>query len=317
MIIEIPTAEGIESGALRLHFSAWRRIFETIFNFTDNHPSSVDPTDQASEWKEEWAEHVNFCQSDLQACLALTQQSNELALKSKICSVSPYLLLLGSDLKFKQSAQEIRFDDLPTLDAYILPNAVISLTNENVSDKFIERYNRLRNLRNKIMHLGDASEVVDPYALLHDLIDIYVELWPDRNWINDQMEFGYMGASQYYDDGSNYSIYSNLLSSWRSIESLLTKGEFNSLFGIAKSKRRYLCSECIENAQSDCFEFRPSEMRTAYLLDKARIKCIWCGSENDVARKDCRHNDCKGNVKLNDHQTNLSMCLTCGEEEEF
>jgi hypothetical protein len=91
VIINIPTAGSLNDTALRLHFSAWTSMIRMIEDV-----DFILDRDDEEHWKERWPEYLATCQPELQSVCALIQQSNELALKAKICKVSPFLLLLGT-----------------------------------------------------------------------------------------------------------------------------------------------------------------------------------------------------------------------------
>ena len=56
---------------------------------------------------------------------APSSSRNELALKAKICAVSPYLLLLRSEPKFSAKVRDIDFSEFRTLDAVDLPPVIV------------------------------------------------------------------------------------------------------------------------------------------------------------------------------------------------
>jgi hypothetical protein len=86
------------------------------------YPPGGDPSQEG--WEDEWNDYLTACQPELQSVCSVISHSNELALKAKICKVSPFLLLIGSDFKFGQSQKDINFSDLRTIDAVDLPGAV-------------------------------------------------------------------------------------------------------------------------------------------------------------------------------------------------
>lgn len=93
-VTNIPTADGIQFLALKCYFSAWQQLMNIISDFT----MAFDDT--IYKWDGEWIEYLEFCQNDFEGIVYLISQANELALKSKLCSISPYLLLLNTDAKF-------------------------------------------------------------------------------------------------------------------------------------------------------------------------------------------------------------------------
>jgi hypothetical protein len=124
-----------------------------------------DPFSSGDGWNEEWVWYLAACQPDFQSICTLIQQSNELALKAKIRSVSPFLLLLGSERRFSTTPKAVDFSEFKTLDAVELPGAVNTFRETHLSDKFIQSYNEIRSIRNKIAHLGYFNKQFNPEDL--------------------------------------------------------------------------------------------------------------------------------------------------------
>src|SRR5437762_2351178 len=81
--------------------------------------------------------------------------------------------------------KDIDFSDFKTLDALELAGAVNTFCEEPLTDKFIQTYNLVRSLRNKIAHLGQADTIFHPDELLRILVFQYAELWKGRAWLRD------------------------------------------------------------------------------------------------------------------------------------
>jgi hypothetical protein len=167
MIVNLPSCEGLNTTALTLYFRAWHSIVLMLHEFDQHYPSS-EPFNLRveDEWREDRNAYLEECQEDLQAALAVIQQSNELALKSRIADVGPYLLLVNSDLSFSNSPKEIDFGILRTIDAVDLPRAVNTLCPTPLSAAYVEKYTELRILRNQYTHLGDTNVILDPLIML-------------------------------------------------------------------------------------------------------------------------------------------------------
>ena len=111
VIINIPTPESLNDVALRLHFSVWSSLIEIRSEFDMVFPPDFDPRTSGNGWKEERAEYIEACQPEFQSVLTLIQQSNELALKARICSVSPFLLLLRNERRFSNAPKDVDFSE--------------------------------------------------------------------------------------------------------------------------------------------------------------------------------------------------------------
>jgi hypothetical protein len=310
VIINIPTAEGLNDTALRLHFSAWTSIIRMI--------EEVDFIFKGEEehWKEQWPEYLVACQPELQSVCALIQQSNELALKAKTCEVSPFLLLLGNPPKFSKSQSDIDFSDFRTLDAVDLPGAVNTLCPTPLSDEFIQSYDEVRSLRNKITHLGQAGRVFEPKELVRILVRQYAELWKGRAWLNDWVQFMDRTRGSFFTDGKYTSTHMMVMHDLPHVFDALTKSEFKLLFGYPKNTRRYLCHSCIDEANTRYASIDMDACKTAF-LNKAgeALHCIMCGGQFKVTRIPCDQDECPGNVIGDNDDDYAGMCHVCGEHQ--
>jgi hypothetical protein len=120
MLTNIPTADGMEQIALRLYFTAWNHVITIIgemletdvLSFSVAHGHIKPDGDNI----EDIDEYITRAQSDLQIAYTLIQQSQEISLKAKICEISPFLLLLGTDVRTWPSS-DADFTRFRTLDA--------------------------------------------------------------------------------------------------------------------------------------------------------------------------------------------------------
>ena len=310
MITNLPTQESLNKVALRTYFRGWNNLigiwwdFTHVFGFTDIRTS-------LASFPDEWREYLVEAQSDLQSICSLLQQAMELALKARICAVSPYLLLLDTGLKLSASPKQIDFSELRTLDAVDLPGAVNTLTNNPVPDDFIEKYTTLRSLRNKIMHLGEASVSLTPESVMRQAVSLYLSIWSDRNWLSDRLEFAAQSRQAWLHDGKYTSTHMDVLQEWPIDIAFFTKGEFKKLFGHSKSTRRYLCHQCVYQGDTRYAGLQKPECGTAYLnAAGAAVLCMMCEETYVVERRDCPN--CEGNVLGNNGDDWVGHCHTCG-----
>jgi len=314
MIINLPTHESLKNLALRTYFRAWNDLIDIWYYFASRQNDNNDVLEAIKDWPEEWKEYLVRTQPDLQAISSLLQQSMELALKARVCAVSPYLLLLNSEMKFSTSIKQIDFSDLRTLDAVDLPSAVNTLTDCPLSDEFINLFNKLRSLRNRVMHLGEASVNLKAEAVLRQAVSLYINLWPERHWLSDKLVYAAQTRHASLHDGKYTSTHTEILSAWPVEVALFEKGEFKKLFGYEKSKRRYLCHCCIYEGDTRFADLAKSECATAFLNDAgSAVSCILCGEAFVVERRNC--NFCKGNVLGANTDDWVGYCHSCGAHE--
>ncbi|OYU76060.1 MAG: hypothetical protein CFE32_11795 [Alphaproteobacteria bacterium PA3] len=314
MIINLPTYESLKNLALRTYFRAWNDLIDVWCHFAWRQNGNNDVLEAIKDWPEEWKEYLVRTQPDLQAISSLLQQSMELALKARVCAVSPYLLLLNAEMKFSTSAKQIDFSDLRTLDAVDLPSAVNTLTDCPLSDEFIGLFTNLRSLRNKVMHLGEASVTLKAEAVLRQAVSLYINLWPERHWLSDKLVHAAQTRHASLHDGKYTSTHTDILSAWPVEVVLFKKGEFKKLFGHEKSKRRYLCHCCIYEGDTRFADLAKSECATAFLNDAGNaVSCILCGEAFVVERRNC--NFCEGNVLGANTDDWVGYCHSCGAYE--
>jgi len=318
MIINIPTSTELNETALRLYFSVWSDLIGMKLDFAQTFPPGEDPrASEGGEWSEELSEYLEQCQPELHSLCAVIQQSNELALKARVCEVSPYLLLVRSDLKFSQKAKDIDFSDLKTLDAIDLVGAVNSLTTRPLSSKFVETYHQIRSLRNKVTHLGQANAFMNPEQVLDILVQQYLELWRERGWLKDRLKSASTGRRSFFHDGRHSSAHAEVMFELPHSFDVFSNSEFKQLFGRAKNVRRYLCHRCTSEAETK-FSSRADfdDCKTAFLAESGEtVECFMCGVSRPVMRKGCINDNCRSNVISTETDEYGNRCHSCGEEQ--
>jgi hypothetical protein len=313
VITNIPTAKDLNDVALRLHFSAWETLLSIRPDFEAVYPSDEDPTSAA--WADEWTAYLDKCQNELQSVCTVIAQSNELALKAKICDVSPFLLLIGNQQRFIRSSRNVDFSDFRTIDAIDLPGAVNTICDPPLSDRFIQTYDDIRTLRNKITHLGQVKSPFDPDEMIKLLVVQYIELWKDRDWLHDRFLFASDTRLAFFHDYKYTSGLMEVMQEWPTVVAKLSSGQFKTLFGQAKNKRRYLCFECMYEAATRLADLDVAECGTAYLDGTGmQLHCIMCLKDYKVKRGKCRQPDCKGTVIGDNADDYIGQCHTCGED---
>lgn len=300
--------------ALRLHFQAWCSLVTIRSDFDAYFDPDHDPSNNA--WSQEWSEYLEFCQSDLESILTLIQQSNELALKAKICRVSPFLLLLKSGLNLKSKPGDVDFSDLKTLDATDLPGAVNTFCDEGLSENFIQTYNEIRSLRNKIAHLGKSGESFELERLFDILVFQYVELWKERAWLEDRVNFSSQSRSAFFHDGKYSTAQMDAMLELPDTLRSLSAANFKKLFGRPKKTKRYLCHACFYEADPRGRAALALQMCQTAFLDRpnSQLSCTMCGEQFKVEFKACCDIDCKGKV-LSVEDRWHGKCHVCGQDE--
>lgn len=310
MITNIPTPDELENIALRLHFSAWATLLSVIKDFDQIfEPAEGDP----DYWRDEKAGYIDACQPELQSICAVIQQSNEMALKARICTVSPYLLLLNTENKFSTTPKSVDFYSLRTLDAVDLPSTANTFCAKPLSDKFLQEYNSIRSLRNSVVHAGKVDKAFSAEELLRTLIFLYLELWPNRQWLVDRVKYAAQTRLAFFHDGRYISAHSVVMSEVPDAFTFFTNRDFKALFGKPKSTRRYICHACFYQATTKFGSPDATICQTAWLDDETHLTCKMCEETFKVARVKCTSHECKGNVIGDNSDDFVGLCHTCGE----
>ncbi|KQW77851.1 hypothetical protein [Ensifer sp. Root127] len=306
MITNIPSPEKYERAAKNVFFAGWNDLLHLI---TDFERFRSDESHIADDWAAERERYYQHCHVELEKICFWACQANELALKAMICEVSPFLLLLGTETRFKASKPEIDFSDLHTVDAVDLPNIVNAVSNRSLSAKYVERYGLLRRWRNKITHQGTADTAFTPADMVALMSEQYGELWPEKRFVADWMRYLSGTRLSYFHDGKWSTPSMELCEMLDTFFATLTSGQLKTLTGRAKGARRYVCHRCFwDGSLGRAYDL--SEFRTAY-VEKDSLYCLVCEETYPVRRADCG-SGCQGNV-ISAAEEFDGLCHTCGE----
>lgn len=313
MIVNLPTAEALNTTSLKLYFRAWQGIVTMMHSFDQQYPEEIYAWFQAKSdnWSEERADYLEGDQEDLHAALSTVQQSNELALKARIAEVSPYLLLLNNEMAFSATGRHIEFASLRTLDAVDLPKAVNTLTDTPLSSSYIQMYGQLRVQRNQYTHLGDTSIALNPGGICAAMIDQYLELWPGRPWLRDRVESTH--GFEVFFDGKHWSPRQAIMFSLDYDRALIPARRFKQLFGASKSAVRYGCHQCQDDWAVSRNGPSLANAPSAYYDPEAKaMHCLICDADFPAVLKQCANGECKGKFAAVDvAQFGAEQCFSC------
>lgn len=311
MIFNLPDADALTETALRLYFDAWDRLRLMLNDWDSRIPDAPFAKPIPDMWKEEADAYLEDCQTDLQAIITVIQQSNELALKARLCAVSPYLLLLENPIPLSAEPKPLDFFDLRTIDAQRLTQAVNTLCPKPLPPTFITRYDTLRKIRNRYTHLGQIGVPLNPVEMLIGLMDQFVELWPDRAWLSDRLRVAHHDREAGFGDKFWNPAY-RVLRMWEGDMAFMPPARFRALFGIDPNVIRYLCHACRKDAATR-EGLHGLNAPTAFLIeDGTAIQCIACQQPTAIAGERCARPTCTSDIMgAGDHD---GMCHLCGRE---
>ena len=316
MIQNIPTAEGLRDAALRLYFRAWSSVVGLLHDFDAQLGEDVFDLSQDDIYREDRIDFVEAVQEELQTVLTILQQCSELALKARLAEVSPFLLLLNSDVKLPTAGIAADFSDFRTIDAVDLPRAVNSFCTHQLPPSFVEMYHRMRGQRNKFMHLAAASNYLEPQALITDMIELYLALWSERHWLTDRVDYAAVGRNAYFE-GKHFSTRLEAMFEMPYTRTLISAAQWKRLFGVKKSAVRYVCYSCADDwAVSRIAPWKGGAELTAYYdPDKGKMHCLMCSGDLDATMDPCCVNGCssKFTAVLDETFDGVHWCFVCGD----
>lgn len=301
MIIEIPDPEDYAESAINYLNLAWG-IGVSLLELMDD--------SQISEWGEgrDISEFWKVSQPTLGNAFAMIQQAQEIALKGRIVSVSPFLLIQGDprDWPKKSADRDVPFSEFRTINASDLIKTHDSVCATKLSDTFASLFDDVRRKRNVIMHQAKSDDRLEAIDILIHTLETLDHLFPDCYWPKIRRT--------YLDTDPASALFSNDHVGGRIVYEInlaldnLKPKEVKRFFGISKKQRRYLCPHCY----FDMGKF-PEAVPLAHLnpntSTSTTVSCFLCQKDTKVKRVTCSDNDCKSNVIATDPE--IGMCLVC------
>jgi hypothetical protein len=296
MIVDSPSADDFRNGGIDLLGLSWDI---TIGLLLDLDLAKLDESDQEMV-DDFWI----AAQRHLATAVSLAMQGTEFLLKSRICRVSPYLLL-GPHSAWPRGcdSENTPFSDFKTIDAQDLVKVHDVTAREKLSPEFVERFTELRKRRNRLTHSLDKRANLAAKDIFIDILAVSEELigpakWPEIR--EDCLERSPTSAAHSSDHVSE-SMY------WEfaRVLQMLEAKEAKRYFSFDKKSRAYLCPECLHKVEM------AKPVKTAVLrptgASATSIYCFICRKTTEVVRSECSSDACKGNVIWKEGET----CLSC------
>jgi hypothetical protein len=307
MLTNIPSAEGLDEVALRLHFAAWKRSISLFSNFAEVYDIAGLPSVEDSIFKDEWKDYIKHAQPEISTICTTIQHSAELRLKSIICETSPFLLLLNSNAQFKK--QDVDFSELRTLDAVDLPDAVRSLTKFALPASYLGEYGKMRRLRNKVIHLGLHQSMITPDEVIDILNKQYIALWPDGRWLYRRAHFDGNSARNFFHDNRYSSTESNVMAELPFTIALMDNATFKKSLGVPKGKLKGFCPICMDARAT---KWDATGHATAYHTGKGEAHCAMCEQDSVLSAETTPCDSCSAKTSAHIDKFD-TVCFGCGE----
>ena len=301
MIKDIPTSQDFFESGIELFDFAWDTVAALLTNLSEAEKWGIDPAEVSAEY---WA----AAKRRLSTALAMTQQGVEFILKGKIAEISPYLLIAGSPATWPSpyEAQELNFSQFKTVDSQDLIRLYDTIQKAQLTPAFGAKFRALRAKRNTISHSVDKKLQIHTAEVIETILSLHKFLFPKENWAKIRATF----IKNYPDAKFNGGEYSTNIAC-RELEvvmELLPPAAVSEFFQIEKKQRRYLCPQCLDEANTDTgFDYKLAVLRPKG-AKSTKLYCPICDSEYQVRREGCKEEGCPGNVLRDDDGT----CLTCG-----
>lgn len=301
MIHNVPSPDDFFNAGKELFDFAWDTVAVLLTDFSDAEDWGLENPHEVSN--EYWA----AAKRRLTTALVMIQQGVEFILKGKIAEITPYLLFAEPPAKWPSpyNTDVLDFAQFKTIDAQDLIRLHDTVQNTKLSDAFINKYNTLREKRNRIYHSVDKKLQVHTFEVIESILSLHKSLFPDENWAKVRASFIDNSPSSklsYGDFSTNRAC--------RELEvviELLSPAAVKEFFHIDKKQRRYFCPECLDKANTKVgFDYKLAILRPKG-AKSTKLYCPICDSEYQVIRKDCQE-ECPGNVL----SVADNVCLTCG-----
>ena len=310
MILDIPTPEEFNRTGLHLLNHAWSIGFEIASEVRFAH---IDDETIASELSEEyWRE----AQPALNNAFTLIHQAQEMELKGKIASFSPYLLIQRDPRYWPAKCDEknISFSKFRMVDSIDLVKIYNSFCQADLrlDKEFMFVFDQVREERNSIIHSGRSIRAIGARELFTYILKIFACFYREKSWISQR---------KYYLENDRISVLHSsdhsivtLLGEFETAADLLTSSDVKRFFGLTKA-RRYLCPECNHECESIGGDLYYVSQLKPNSPSATTVHCLVCGQDTEVLRVRCGVAGCKSNVICKDAQWGY-MCLICGTERE-
>jgi len=307
MITDIPTPEDFERSGKHFLHTGWEKaneLLDSVDSFANK--SEESPSDITGYWA--------AVQSQLSMSLALVQQGIEQLLKARVADVSPFLLIVANPRDWPQGSQkgDIAFADFRTIDAQDLIRVHDTVVPSKLSERFKQRFDHMRRLRNSIFHTIDKRITVAASQILEATLEGCATLLPGQSWPAIRRE--HLAAEPVFalvpdeDNAVTYLMNRELETVVKSLSPAFVK----EYLAFDTKQRRYLCYPCTVERP----KWGDDDTRLALLqpntAKSSALYCIACDRAFEVRRVACTNPDCKGNVI----ETEGNTCCSCGEVQD-
>lgn len=303
MIKDIPSRAEFNSAAKAQFDFSWDIVISFLLTLAEAREYvGVEQEEEKKYWEN--------ARQRILTSLIIAQQGVELAIKGRLASISPYLLIAGNpaDWPKDRDGRGVSFSEFRSIDAQDLIKAHDLVSENKFDEKFVTLFEKLRILRNKAMHTVDNRLNVSANEVILLLLEVHEYLYPNESWVFTRREF--------LENSPTYQVYYStdevdglVATEFLTVFDLLRPSDASRFFKVDKRQRLYICPEC----KYRCEQFNTTEPRYAVLRpntpESNQIYCFVCDKLYMVERISCKNAGCPGNVVSEEY----ACCCTCGE----
>ncbi len=303
MITDVPTPNEFQAAGLNQVYLAWQIAMQSVHDYDESVAYSAEDDPDAT------AEYWRRSQPALANAYSLIQQGMELALKGRIASVSPYLLIGNpSDWTGRAADGDVSFGEFRTLDAADLFKVHNSLVTPKLDDAFKSFWDQVRRDRNRIMHSA-APRAFDPALVVRTLLTAVEALFGDVPWPRRLVDMEHEGKFAAF--GFNDDVQNHVMSQVDDAIRHLQPSEARRFFGFDDDRRAYVCPHCYFQANRDWQNDWPHLAQlTTKQPSATSLRCVLCETVTEVERTRCESAACRGDVIAE------GICLTCTSRQD-
>ncbi len=334
MIIDIPTPNEFELSATELLNTAWSQVinllieFEEVADFLEGDSISSEITPDGMNYirlpqsneiiSENTEQYWKASKQTISIGLTLIQQAIEFYIKGKIVNISPYMLIDSvSSWPSKCNINDISFSSFKSIDAQDLIKVHNTICNstERFDDTFINFYNEMRTLRNKLMHSVPKDINIRAEEVLEKILYVH-NSFTNKSWNNDRKSFlnntptnsmEFFKSQRFHEPYILDQLYKEI----KLTVEKLTPSIIKKYFEYDKKRYALLCPKCIEKLNEldfphDSYEYH---FKSFQEIDSSGVyRCIICDFSKSISFKDEECECCEKTCI--DSETN--QCLISG-----
>lgn len=303
MIVSVPTATDFQNHGVDFLNLAWIELVDLHMSFKDIEGMEDRYDLPANLW--------DTAEREMGTALSLAEQGAEFLLKSKICEISPWLLISRNAPEWpkKSDSTDVPFGQFRTIDAQDLIKVHDTFATTRLKAEFRTTFENLRKQRNSIMHTVDKNLRLSAGGILESILLVAESLLGEKKWIETRRS--YLRRDRWSqlskESTSDYTDY-QIVTEVDCALTMLNKAQLKRFFGFNTRLRTYICPYCSRLEFTDDLECRTATL-SPNTPGSTSIHCFVCEKFQAVRRTDCPLRDCPGNVMQLDEE----RCLTCDD----